>query len=98
MLPHCQPTHHRPLCRVPRPAAASSAPPLLLALLGSLLLLGGGAEAWSDCSSGPTLFKVEDVALTPEPVHPGDTAHFLITADSGAYAGRWCLPGVRGIT
>lgn len=58
------------------------------AAAGRLLLLlaaaGMARAAWTDCASGPTTFKVGSASLEPSPVKPGDTAQFLIKAESGA--------------
>lgn len=66
-------------CR--RAVAATSLSLLLVCLV--LALAVPGAAAWTDCSIGPSIFKVSDVTLDPSPVQPGDTANFLITAHSG---------------
>lgn len=56
--------------------------PYLLA--ASLLLAATGASAfeWKTCAEG--LMAVTDVVLTPEPIAPGQTASFTISADAGA--------------
>lgn len=41
-----------------------------------------GAAAWTDCSTGPTVFKVSEVELVPTVVKPGDVANFTITAEA----------------
>ena len=47
------------------------------------------ATDWKDCATPglPPAFKVSDVSLEPQPVKPGDTAQFVITAESGGWVG-----------
>lgn len=52
---------------------------LLLAATAAVL---PAAHAWTDCATGSTVFKVSDVTLDPQPVKPGDTAQFVIKAES----------------
>lgn len=56
---------------------------LALALAGCLAAAQG--FSWKQCGEGG--FAVKDVALTPEPVQPGSTAVFKISADAGALRG-----------
>ncbi|PRW51093.1 phosphatidylglycerol phosphatidylinositol transfer [Chlorella sorokiniana] len=55
--------------------------PRLVLLLLVVAAVGTHAE-WKDCSTGPTVFKVSDVTLDPNPVKPGDLAKFVIQAES----------------
>lgn len=55
---------------------------LALLLAAALAALAAPAAAWDDCAAAGALFKVGDVSLSPQPVHPGDIAEFVISAAS----------------
>jgi hypothetical protein len=58
----------------PAPAMPTpTLPRLLLLLLAAASLTAAPAQAWRDCSTGPSGFKVNDVTLQPKPVNAGDS-------------------------